>query len=221
MSEGKSAMNTKLLSAALLAVYAAGCTNLERSRDIGDARVSGQTLAIQVCSNCHGMTGNSVSPNFPKLAGQRPEYLIVQLTAFRAHERMDPAGFAYMWGVSRKLTDQQIRELADYYAQEALVPEPVVTGPLPALGQSIFEKGIGAAQVPPCQTCHGVQGQGTGGNAPQLAGQYANYIVKQLEVFQRTDLRPEGAAMKQVCRALTPEDMLAVASYLQGLPPQR
>jgi len=197
MSEGKSAMNTKLLSAALLAAYAAGCTNLERSRDIGDARVSG------------------------KLAGQRPEYLIVQLTAFRAHERMDPAGFAYMWGVSRKLTDQQIRELADYYAQEALVPEPVVTGPLPALGQSIFEKGIGAAQVPPCQTCHGVQGQGTGGNAPQLAGQYANYIVKQLEVFQRTDLRPEGAAMKQVCRALTPEDMLAVASYLQGLPPQR
>jgi cytochrome c553 len=75
-------------------------------------------LALQVCSNCHGVDGNSVSPNFPNLAAQTEDYISEQLTSFRKHSRFDPAGFEYMWGLSRHLTDQQIKYNAAYFASQ-------------------------------------------------------------------------------------------------------
>src|SRR5690349_13414424 len=98
--------------ALLLVLLATACANTPRSRDTANPDVSGQTLAQQVCSNCHGVTGNSVSPNFPNLAAQQPAYLIAQLEGFRGQSRRDPAGFEYMWGLSRHLSDGQIRQLA-------------------------------------------------------------------------------------------------------------
>jgi cytochrome c553 len=68
----------KTLSLSLLAIavgLVSGCTNLPRSRDLGNPDVSGQVLAEQVCSNCHGVTGTATSPNFPNLAGQQEIYL--------------------------------------------------------------------------------------------------------------------------------------------------
>ena len=77
-----------------LAVVAlgAGCANLERSRDLADPDVSGKTLAQQVCSNCHGVDGNSVSPNFPNLAAQQKDYVVSELDEFRKHSRMRSRG---------------------------------------------------------------------------------------------------------------------------------
>ncbi len=60
-----------------------GCTNLPRSRDLANPNVSAVTLAQQVCSNCHGLTGNSVSPTFPNLASQTPTYIMAQLKVFK------------------------------------------------------------------------------------------------------------------------------------------
>ncbi|WP_429361657.1 c-type cytochrome [Paraburkholderia sp. GAS32] len=52
-----------------------GCHDLERSRAIDNPAVAGKTIALQVCSNCHGANGVSVSPMFPKLAGQQRQSL--------------------------------------------------------------------------------------------------------------------------------------------------
>jgi cytochrome c553 len=101
-----------------VAALGAGCANLERSRNLADPDVSGKTLAEQVCSNCHGLDGNSVSPNVPNLAAQQKAYLTAQLEGFRMPGRSDPAGFEYMWGLSHHLTDKQIDELADYFAAQ-------------------------------------------------------------------------------------------------------
>ena len=70
--------------------------------------------------------------------------------------------------------------------------------------------------VPPCSTYHGANGHGTD-TFPPLAGQHADYVVKQLAVFQNTEQRPEGAVMKTVSHSLTVQDMQAVAAYVQGL----
>ena len=60
-----------------MAVISTGCTTTESSsRNLGDPSVHGKTLAQQVCSNCHSVTGNSVNPTFPRLAGQKEWYLI-------------------------------------------------------------------------------------------------------------------------------------------------
>lgn len=198
--------------------FAAGCTNLPRSRDLGNPDVAGVTLAQQVCSNCHGVTGTSVSPNMPNLAAQQPAYISAQLKLFRSRGRLDPAGFEYMWGISRTLTDKQIDELAVYYAAQTL-PTQRPEGSIARIdaGKPIFNTGIADKQVPPCGSCHGPHGRGNA-NFPRIAGQHADYIVKQLGVFQRTDERPEGAVMKTVAHKLTPSDITSVAAYLQAMP---
>ena len=195
----------------------AGCANLERSRNVADPNVSGQTLAQQVCSNCHGIDGNSVSPNFPNLAAQQKTYLVSQLEGFRNPGRSDPAGFEYMWGLSHHLTDKQIGELADYFAAQKLVSPGAGKQLEAAKGKQIFEEGLAAQSIPPCKSCHGEQGQGTQGVAPRIAHQHADYIVKQLDVFQRTNQRPAGPAMKVVAHGLTKQNMEDVAQYLQGM----
>ena len=200
---------------ALLGV--AGCANTERSRNLNDPNVPAKVMAQQVCSNCHGIDGNSTSPNFPKLAGQQEAYFIAQLKGFRSHGRYDPEGFEYMWGISRSLTDEQIKGLAAYFAQQTPAPNPPVHTERISAGKEIFEKGVPSQNVPACAVCHGPQGQGNA-TFPRIADQHADYIIKQLQVFQRTEERPEGAVMKQITHSLTDENMQAVAAYLNSMP---
>lgn len=213
----------KLANLATLVGVAAlmlGCGNLERSRDLANPSVSATTLAQQVCSNCHGLTGVAVSPNFPNLAGQVEAYVVAQLKEFKSHSRQDPAGFEYMWGLSRSLTEDQITGLAAYYARQPAARQSVEGDPTRlAPGQSIFSSGVADKGVPACASCHGDRGQGSA-KFPRIAGQHADYLVKQLIVFQRTDERPEGSIMKTVAHELTGQNILDVAAYLQALPLQ-
>jgi cytochrome c553 len=202
--------------AVAIALALAGCAAPERSRNTANPNTPARTLAEQVCSNCHEVDGNSVSPNFPRLAAQQKTYMVGQLKEFRTHNRSDPAGFEYMWGLSRSLTDAQIDGLADYYAGQKPADKMRTDTVRAAAGKSIFEKGIADKNVPPCQSCHGAQGQGNL-QFPRLAGQHEDYVVKQLQVFQRTEERPDGAIMKIIAHELTLENMKNVAAYVQSL----
>jgi cytochrome c553 len=200
---------------AFAALLVAACANPERSRDLSNPNVPAVTLAQQVCSNCHGLTGTAVSPNFPNLAAQTETYIVAQLNGFKSHNRQDPAGFEYMWGLSRRLSEAQIQGLAHYFATQAPLPQPVEGSPARlAAGQTLFENGVPERNIPACSTCHGSEGQGNE-SFPRLAGQHVDYVVKQLNVFQRTDQRPDGAIMKTVAHELTSEDIENVAAYVQ------
>lgn len=207
-----------LLAAAAVTALLAGCANPGRSRDLANPTVAAAVTAQQVCSNCHGIKGVSVSPNFPILAAQTEPYLVAQLTAFRSQGRHDPEGFEYMWGISRSLTDDQIKGLAAYYSSQSPAKE-AIEGDHRRFdaGKAIFEKGIPTAGVPACASCHGDKGQGND-TFPRIAGQHADYLVKQLGVFKRTEERPEGAIMKTVAHNLTNKDIGDVSVYLQALP---
>ena len=206
------------IAAGIATLGVAACANLERSRSLNDPGVPPQATARQVCSNCHGIDGNSVSPNFPNLAGQVQPYLVEQLKNFRKHSRSDPAGFEYMWGLSRDLTDEQIDGLASYFASQKPIKHAMSAGTGQAsAGRKIFEDGIPEQNIPACHTCHGDRGQGNGAS-PRLADQHADYLVKQLGVFQRTDERPEAAVMKVVAHDLTETNIRDVAAFLQAMP---
>jgi cytochrome c553 len=207
-----------LLLATALAALAAGCANPGRSRALGDPAVSGTTLAQQVCSNCHGLHGVAVSPNFPNLAAQQPEYLAGELKSFRDRHRRDPAGFEYMWGISRHLSDAQIQGLADYYAAQPPARAPFAGDDAQiAVGRALFTQGLAERGIPACASCHGERGQGAGG-FPRLAGQHADYVVKQLTIFQRSgDERPQGQVMTVVGHQLTRADIGAVARFVESL----
>ncbi|HEX8988091.1 MAG TPA: c-type cytochrome [Rhodocyclaceae bacterium] len=193
----------------------AGCANVDRSRDLANPAVPGKVLAVQVCSNCHGVDGNSVSPAFPRLAEQQKDYIVAQLKNFRAHHRSDPAGSEYMWGLSRSLTDKQIDELADYFSTQKERPNVHADDALAAAGKDIFENGVPSQKVIACASCHGPKAQGIGA-FPRLAEQHGDYIVKQLDIFQNTQGRP-GTPMEFVVHPLTGSNKNAVAAYLQNL----
>ena len=201
-----------------LALLGAGCSNIEHSRSLGDPRVSAKTLAEQVCSNCHGVDGNSISPAFPRLAGQQPAYIVSQLTNFRSHQRLDPPGSEYMWGLSRHMTEEQITGLGAYYSKQEphRVSSRDVDPKLLAAGKEIFENGVPAENDIACVACHGPKGQGIEA-FPRLAFQHSNYILRQLDVFQNTQGRP-GTPMDAVVHPLTSENKEAIAAYLQAFP---
>ncbi|RQR36950.1 cytochrome c4 [Burkholderia sp. Bp9143] len=199
-----------------LVLAASGCHDLERSREVDNPAVSGKTIALQVCSNCHGANGVSVSPQFPKLAGQRKEYLVDQLTDFKHHARADSNAQRFMWGFTH-LTDAQIDDLATYFSnQHASLGEAGDRGLIDA-GRVIFVSGLPDKGVAACIGCHGQRGEGVD-RFPRLAGQHADYVLKQLKVFRETDARPRGAVMKGVCANMTEQEMRAVAAFVEAFP---
>jgi cytochrome c553 len=204
--------------AVAFAALATGCANLEHSRNLADPKASATALAQQVCSACHGLDGNSTSPIFPRLAGQQASYIVAQLTNFRSHQRSDPAGYIYMWGLSRHLTDPQIEALGEYYAKQTARRSRwgAVEPGLLAAGKEIYEKGVPEQNVVACTACHGPKGEGMG-SFPRLAFQHGDYIIKQLDVFQFSQHRP-GTPMEQITHPLTGDNKAAVAAYIQVFP---
>jgi cytochrome c553 len=176
------------------------------------AKARARYVAITVCGTCHGVTGNSTFPKFPRLAGQDAKYLARQLKAFRDQTRGDSDAIAYMWGMAAQLTDESIDALAAYYA--AQVPGSS-TGGDPALisrGREVYQHGITPQGVPACSSCHGPDAHGQG-DYPRLAGQHAAYVLKQLGSFQ-TNMR-NVAIMHGVALNLQDPQMAAVAAYLR------
>lgn len=177
----------------------------------GAVEAPAEAMATRVCAACHGRDGDSMSPFFPRLAGQPAEYLERQLKMFRDKTRTDPPAVAYMWGMASQLDDQTILGLAAYYASQPARPNPVKPGVSVAFGKEIYERGVAANLVPACAGCHGAVAQGNA-TAPRLAGQHPEYLVKQLTFF-KTKLRAGDPVMVAACKEMTAEQMQAVALY--------
>ena len=162
------------------------------------------------CQSCHGSQGDSVSSTFPRLNGQRAEYIAAQLKNFRDHKRTDPHAQAYMWGMAAQLEDDIIGEIANYYAkQKPTLPQS--GGELAAQGKKIYMYGVDAQNIPACQACHGEHGEGND-VLPRIAGQHADYLKKQLEAFRST-LR-ESDVMHANTKDMTDSQIEALVSYL-------
>jgi cytochrome c553 len=171
-------------------------------------------LANQVCASCHGPRGESISPAFPRIAGQRAEYLETQLKAFRDRTRADPMAQAYMWGMTSQLGDGTIKKLAVFYSGQKPVSGNARDPKLVQNGKAIYDGGIPATKVQPCGTCHGANAEGNAA-FPRLAGQHAEYLVKQLVLF-KSSMRDGGNApiMHTISTGMTFEQMEAVGAYL-------
>jgi len=94
-----------VLAAALFgAAAAAGATDMK----------AGEAKAKEVCQACHGLDGNSPTPDYPKLGGQRPDYLAKALRDYKSGARKN----AIMAGFTGTLSPQDIANLAAYYAAQ-------------------------------------------------------------------------------------------------------
>jgi len=179
------------------------------------ARATATRLAVGVCGTCHGPRGISQQPKYPRLAAQNANYLTAQLKAFRGQTRGDPDAIGYMWGMAGNLEDSTIDALAQYYASQAAIVGRHADAALVARGKSIYEQGLESGGVPACAACHGPDAHGVG-DFPRLAGQHAQYVLKQLNSFQ-TNMR-NVAVMHGVAQGLKSDEMSAVAAFLEAQP---
>jgi cytochrome c553 len=174
-----------------------------------------EKTAITVCGTCHGKTGANTQPKFPVLAAQNANYLVAQLKAFHAQTRGDPDAIGYMWGMTAELDEPSMSALASYYSAQPPQPGSAGNSSVISTGKDIYEHGVASEGVPACATCHGPDAHGIK-DFPRLAGQHAQYILKQLASFQ-SNMR-NVAIMHGVAQNLRLPEMEAVAAYLEAQP---
>lgn len=173
----------------------------------------------QVCAACHGEDGNTpkeLAIN-PKLAGQHEKYLIKQMVDFRKGEQ-GPRANGVMFGFVQALTDQDIKDIAAYYASQTAVLGSVPEHYL-ALGQQLYRGGNSKTGVPACAACHGANGLGNAlMSAPVLSGQNPDYTMAQMKAFKE-GVRKNGpnGMMKDIAQKMTDEEIEAVSYYVSGL----
>jgi cytochrome c553 len=166
------------------------------------------------CAACHGADGNSAAPNFPKLAGQHPNYLVKQLLDYKSGLRKNEI----MNGMAAPLSEQDIEDLAAYYASQQL-KVGVASKESLELGQQIYRGGDKPTGVPACMSCHGPAGSGNlPARFPLVGGQHGTYTADQLQQFkQGTRANDAAGMMRAAASKMTPEQINAVAEYMQGL----
>jgi cytochrome c553 len=171
------------------------------------------------CGRCHGVDGHGRGTGaFPRLAGQRPTYLFAALQAFARGERHS----GIMEPIAADLSLVEMRELALYYGnQTAPLPPPPHQETSLAIerGKAIASRGIPSQRTPSCVDCHGPGAIRRNPVYPELTGQYANYLVLQLELFKQGHRGGTAYAhiMHEVADELTPEQMRDVALYYESL----
>ena len=177
-------------------------------------RAAALHVAVTICATCHGTQGRNISPKFPSLAGQHADYLTAQMKNFKSHTRGDPDAVGYMWGMAAPLDDDMIVALAGYYSAQQPKHGESADANIIARGKDIYLNGVAAAGIPACTACHGPLAAGTV-QFPRLAGQSAQYLIKQLRSFQ-SNLR-DVAIMHGVASGLKTTEMHDVAVYLNSL----
>jgi len=180
-----------------------------------DARLGRDKADAERCFECHGEHGLGAGQMevFAKLAGQRPDYLILQFEHFLANRRDNES----MFMKARTVDAQDLQDIAAYFA--ALPPMRGDASALNARGEQLLNQGDAALGIPACSACHGPQAQGTGAQpTPVLAGQDAFYLKRQLWSFRDGSRRETGPAlMGPIARQLSDADISALVRHLSSL----
>ncbi len=204
----------KLLVSLLLTLGVSGLAQAAgAAKPAGDAQ-AGQAKAA-VCGACHGADGNSAAPNFPKLAGQGERYLFKQMNDIKAGSRQ----VLEMTGLLTNLSAQDMADIAAYFSSQKMSVGATDPAQL-ELGQSLYRGGKLAEGMPACTGCHSPNGAGNAAAGfPQLGGQHAQYVAKQLTDFREGNRTNDGDSMimRAIAAKLSNKDIAAVSSYIQGL----
>ena len=164
----------------------------------GDAK-RGQELSY-TCYGCHGIPNyKNVYPTYsvPKLHGQRPEYLVAALKAYKSGER----SHGTMHSQASSMSDQDMADVAAFLAGPNVLTQSkndVPAGARPA-----------ASEV--CLACHGTNGVGITADYPTIAGQHKDYIERALHDYQKGGRK--NAVMGGMAATLKPEDIEQLAEY--------
>lgn len=171
------------------------------------------------CSRCHGNEGQGRGTGaFPKLALQREAYLLASLRAFADGERYS----GVMQPVAAGLNDDTMAALAEHFARRVKpVQSPSGLEKADAIerGRLIAEQGVFEQGIPACIDCHGPRAGPRNPMYPNLAGQYADYLLLQLRLFKSGQRggTPYAHVMTTVAQRVSEQQMRDLAVYFASL----
>ncbi|HEY7865236.1 MAG TPA: cytochrome c4 [Psychromonas sp.] len=171
-------------------------------------------LKSAACAACHGDDGNSPSNLYPKLAGQHATYIEKQLQQFKNGERADPI----MMGMAAALSQQDMLDLAAYYASNTMTPV-TVSPEIAALGKKLYMGGDLDRKMAACTACHGPRGNGLElAKFPKISSQHPAYIKAQLEKFRgKNRANDPNGMMSDVASKLSDADIELLSKYIAAL----
>ena len=156
------------------------------------------------CLACHGEKGQSGTPGVPSLGGQPDFFLMAQLIMFREKMRVvEP-----MNQMTHGLSDNDLRGMANAISR---LPPPQPAGG--AADPARMERARALIEQHRCNFCHNRDYSGEQ-NAPRLAGQREDYLVKALRDYKNDARRAYDPSMADVLVPLSDEQLTDLAYFL-------
>lgn len=173
----------------------------------------------ETCAECHSLDGISVMARFPKLAGQRPDYIAKQVRDFRDGRRRNDGG--QMATIAAEIDDEGLAKSAAYFAA---LPAPPPDASLTAeseewrRGAALYRHGEPASGIEKCSFCHDEK-DSKRPDAPLLKAQHAAYLTKQLRDWRSGERRNDlSQTMPAIAAKLSDRDVSALATFLASQP---
>ena len=203
---------SKLIALASVALSLSGLAHAADSKAAKPNLAAGEAKATMMCVACHAVDGSLGLPAYPVLQGQHPEYLVKQLHEFKGGQRKN----AIMSGMAAPLTDEEMRDVAAFYASKKAPAGTAKNKDLVASGEKIYRGGIAKKGVAACASCHSPNGAGLPVQYPRLGGQHADYTKAQLTAFRQGE-RTNNVQMTAIAANLSDKEIEALSDYIAGL----
>jgi cytochrome c553 len=173
----------------------------------------------EACAECHSLDGISVMARFPKLAGQRPDYIAKQVRDFRDGRRGNDGG--QMATIAGEIDDEALAKSAAYFASLPAPPPDASQTAEPEewrRGAAIYRDGEAASGIVKCGSCHdGPESRRP--DAPLLKAQHAAYLAKQLRDWRSGKRNNDlSQSMPAIAAKLSDRDISALATFLASQP---
>lgn len=208
-------MNTRIATLLLPLVFSLAALQAQAESLVDGSGDAGKSKSL-TCAACHGAQGNSVNPLWPNIAGQHAGYSLSQLQAFKKGSRQNPL----MSSQAMLLADDDMRDLAVYFESLPAAVNSVADPSKLDKGEALYRGGDSSKGVAACLACHGPGGRGNpAAEYPALQGQHAEYTAKQLRDYASGARTSDGVTriMRDIATRLSEDDIVALASYVQGL----
>ena len=182
------------------------CALPARAQQLDPGQMTAARAKAQVCFACHGPDGNSTVGEYPILAGQSWRYIYIELKDFKEGRRSDEQ----MSPVAEKLSTEDMTQLGEFFAAQKQAP---ITFPLDS---AKVEAGRKTSDAVLCPMCHlgGFVGQN---EIPRVAGQWPQYIKKQLADFKARRRTNDAGNMTSVAATLSDADIENLSQYIGNL----
>lgn len=169
-------------------------------------------MVSHTCAGCHGTLGASLG-DAPVIAGLPEQYFLETMLNYKTGSRYS----TIMGRLAKGYSQAEIEAMARFFAAQPWTTQPQQTDP------AQVERGKELHTSRACAACHGPDGTPSAPNPaiPSLSGQFAEYLVTQLEDYRDpgTAIPPAALPMRAMVQGLTDKDFRALGQFYASQQP--